>query len=147
VTQDLDPAGLDLVYAADPGAAFPIVRPLRPPRGDGFEFVPDPLAGNPAPVDHPIWPLFLENLLAHRYGRATASGYRRQAQVDPLGLASSRLGRETRPFDPAWLEGLSPVGAARDVPLGPWLAAGAVLALLALWRPRRRRSLAPARSG
>lgn len=131
-TRDVDPAGCDLVYATPPGSPAPLVRRVPTPRGVGVGFAPDPLAGTPAPVDHPIWPVLLEDLVIARRGRATPSGWRVSASA-PLDLEVSRLGRERAPFDPAWLaEGPT----ARPVPArslgGPLALLGSVLAL-ALW--------------
>lgn len=102
-TVDVDPAGCDLVYATAPPSPAPLVRRVATPRGTGVWFAPDPLAGTPAPVDHPLWPVLLEDLVISRRGRATPSGWRVSADA-PLDLEVTSLGRERAAFDPAWLD-------------------------------------------
>jgi hypothetical protein len=142
LAKDIDPAGCDLVYAPDVAARapFPIVRAREVAGRRIVEFVPDPLAGTPPPVDHPLWPIFLENLVGARFGQTRSAGhrgYRVVASVDPLGLDSTRLGRDVRPFDPAWLDGARPVGEPRVRDLSPWLAAAGLALLALLWFGRR----------
>jgi len=138
-TRDVDPAGCDLVYANPPPSPAPLVRRVATPRGTGLWFAPDPLAGTPAPVDHPIWPVLLEDLVIARRGRATPSGWRTSADA-PLDLEVTSLGRDSRPFDRAWLaEGATARPARARSVRGPLALLGAVLAL-ALWllpRPSR----------
>ncbi len=137
-SKDVDPTGCDLVYREDLGLAapWPIVRTVN---ATTVEFLPDPLAGSPAPVDHPIWPIFLENLVSERFGRPGPAGYRVVSRADPIGLDTTRRGRDVRPFDPAWLAGVEPSRAAPARSLRGPLVGLAMAALVVLWLRSRSR--------
>jgi hypothetical protein len=122
----LDATGCDLVFAPAPGGKAPDA--LFETTDHGIRFLPDPLAGTPAPVDHPIWPLFLDAVVSRVHGRAAAGGWRVQGVLDP---DETRLGHDVVPFDPAWLE-----AAPRRVARTKWrvpLLAGAAACLALLW--------------
>jgi hypothetical protein len=152
--RDLDAAGVDLVYAPAVAAAPAAIvreRGRLPREGTDVldrsfvpplivEWLPDPLAGSPAPVEHPIWPLFVENLVVRLQGErapsadSATSGYRvAHGFLDPSRGDSTRLGRDVVPFDRRWLEGVPIDRRARPRSLRPLLAAGAGVCLLLLW--------------
>lgn len=128
IAPDLDPTGCELVYAPSvaAGPPYPLVRARRlAPDGPlVLDWCPDPLAGAPAPVDHPVWPLFLDDVVAHVRGRAGPTGLRVRGLLD---LEATQLGRDVAPFDPAWLASASFDRAPRAIPL-PWplLALGSI---------------------
>jgi hypothetical protein len=146
IVQDLSSAEADLVYAPGAGDAVPPQAwrlwrddggrpwPVLAARGRRVDFLPDPLRGEPPPVACALWPLFLDNLVRLALGEESAvgSGWRRQGLLDP---ATSRLGGAA-PFPPSAALPLGDVPADRPpglLPLGPYLLAGGLLALLALW--------------
>ena len=142
LVRDLDSRTTDLVFA--PSALGPegevlLARmgsphvPVVTRMGNLVHFLPDPTAGDPAPIRTPLWPLFIENVLRRAGGGGEEAGYRREGLLD---LASSRLGR-TLAEAPilARLPSLPPDRAAVPRSLRPWLL-GLVLLLLAwlYWR-------------
>lgn len=143
LADDLDVTGVELWY--DPAVVrgappWPLADVVRRDLGVVLReaaFWPDPLAGTPAPVDHPIWPLFVENLVAARRGRAGASGW---GVAGTLDAYVTFPGHDTAAFDPAWIAAAPPDRRPRERPLLPWLASGAAACLLLLWVvPRGRR--------
>ena len=131
---DLDPTGCDLVFAPHSPLEpkFPLVQVLLPvpEREMVVTFGPDPLAGHPAPVDHPIWPLFLDDLATEILGRGVGGGWHAKGVLDP---DATRLGRDVRPFDPAWLEAVPPDRRPRERDPKILLIAAGALCLGLLW--------------
>lgn len=139
--KDLDPAGCDLAF--DPnvvGAApYPLFRRHETigRQVPHIEWFPDPLVGSPAPVDHPIWPLFLDNVLSALHGRRGPHGYRVTGALDPEG---TWLGREDRPGDfAAWVASTPTAASRHDRPLSPVLVVAGAICLGLLWLAPRRR--------
>jgi hypothetical protein len=135
---DVDFTGCDLVFATDgsstPRGSWPTVLVSR---GDApgepvvVDFAPDPLAGRPAPVDHPSWPIFVENVVDAAHGRPGPAGYRvQEGLLDPR---ASRLGRDVAPFDPAWLDGVPTEREPQPTSLRSHATVAALLALALLW--------------
>src|SRR5205085_12510138 len=95
---NLDPTGCDLVFPPreDGHAPARLVEDVK----DGRRFAADPLAGTPAPVDHPVWPLFLDALVSRIHGRSVGGGWRVSGVLDP---EETRVGRDVVPFDPRWV--------------------------------------------
>jgi hypothetical protein len=122
----IDPTGCDLVYA--PGVDS---RRLFATQGDDgvavWDFLPDPLAGSPAPVDHPVWPLFLDAVRTTG-DRRVERGWRVHGVLDP---DLTRVGRDVIPFDPTWIEG-APRRVERRSLRDEALGAGAACLVL-LW--------------
>jgi len=133
VAPDLDPTGCELVYAAAvaTGPPFPLVRVRQGAPGGPLvvDWCPDPLAGSPPPVDHPVWPIFIDDVVARARGRTGPAGLRVQGLID---LETTRLGRDVAPFDRAWLVAAPLDLAPRTLAWGlPLLALGSIcLALL-----------------
>jgi len=133
----LDTTGCDLVFPprADGRAPERLVEDLP----NGHRFAADPLAGSPAPVDHPVWPLFLDTIVERLHGRASANGWRAQGLLDP---EESRVGRDVVPFDPAWVTAAPRRARARslrDEALG--IGAGLLVVLWTLGAFSRRRTV------
>jgi hypothetical protein len=131
--RDVDPAGCDLVWAAAPaGAGWPFVRRSRASEGgpDVVEFGPDPLAGHPAPVEHALWPVFLDDVVRALRGRAGPASYRVQGTLD---VEASSLGRDVAAFSPAWVREAPPDRVPPRRPLAVPLLVGAALCLAGLW--------------
>jgi hypothetical protein len=109
---------------------------------------PDPLRGQPAPVDTPFWPLWIDNLVrARAMGRPVGAGFVASGLLD---ADSSRLGRDVRPLDPAVIRNAPPLARAPPRSLRAPLVLGALVCLLLLWvAPRlgRRLARAPRRVG
>ena len=130
-----DATGCDLVYAspAPPAGEDLLFEPLPDRDLSGWRFLPDPLAGTPAPVDHPLWPLFLDGLVARLSGREVAAGWRlRRGTLDP---EVTRIGHDAVPFDPARLAAITPEVRTRDHDLRILLIVAGTLCLALLWLP------------
>ena len=140
---DFDPilAGVDAGGAEclSPPGTSPGVRVVERERSAGepvYTWRADPLAGFPAPVDTPAWPVFWANVVEHFTGGDVGAGWKANGVLDP---DVTRLGRDRIPIDPAWIaDAKTAAPAARDLRLP--LVAGGALCLLLLWfAPRGRR--------
>jgi hypothetical protein len=116
----------DLLWRTGGGRAWPVVRR----EGAAVHFLPDPLAGTRAPADSPLWPLFVDDLLAWADGAAVAGGARRRGLLD---AESTRLGTRPVPLDPAVLDAAVPDREPVWRTLRPLALALGALALLLLW--------------
>ncbi len=127
----------DVLLARRGATTWPVVTRT----GSRVRLVPDPLRGEPAPVDSPFWPLLIDNLLAGAGAqRVVGAGFRAEGLLD---VESSRLGRDARPFDPATLAAAEPLDAASPRSLRTPLVCLGVACLLLLWAlPQLRRRLA-----
>jgi hypothetical protein len=102
-----------------------------------YAWAADPLAGSPAPVDTPAWPVFWANLLSTLRGDDVGGGWRARGVLDP---DVTRLGRDRIPIDPAWIANARTATepAPKDLRL-PLIVGGAVCLLLLWFAPRGRR--------
>jgi hypothetical protein len=137
--RDLDPAGCEFRYAASAFHGGPASAPWPIARRRGaraVEWLPDPLAGTPAPADHPIWPLFVENVVASATGAAAregAGGYRVRGLLDPSAMT---LGRDRLPWDPQSIARAPLSRRPVERSLGPVLLGLGLAAALARWSRR-----------
>jgi hypothetical protein len=131
----LDATGCDLVFP--PRADGQLPEHLVEEFSSGVRFAADPLAGTPAPVDHPIWPLFLDALVSRVHGRGIEGGWRASHLLDP---EETLLGRDVVPFDPSWVTAAprrTESKPLRDEALGLGAACAAALWMLAAVSRRR----------
>ena len=137
--RDADPTGCDLRVAAASGPPWALARRAA---GAGsavvVTFLFDPLAGAPAPADHPLWPVLADDVVALAAGRLGPAGHRLRGLVDPDG---TRLGRDVAPFDAGALARTAPDRAPRERPLRAPLVALAVGTLALLWSRSARRAV------
>jgi hypothetical protein len=104
----------------------------------------DVARGAPPAAERAAWPILVENVVRLLGGTASnvpgQAGVRREGLLD---LASTRLGREARAFDPGWLDGAPRRERGRPRAVAPWGVGVGVLLLTLLWaREARRRSAA-----
>lgn len=162
---DLDPVGLDLVYAPDPRlpaasdgsgrgdpgrapdadpAPWPLLRVGVGPAGASrVEVCFDPLLGVPPPADTALWPLLLDNVVQAAVGTPTSGGAR------VLGLLpheATRLGRDRVPLDREAvrraLDAAPPDGVPPSFPLRAPLLVLAAVSWGLLWRREGRAAVA-----
>ena len=156
LVRDLSSAGPEWVYAASAHLTGPDERVLLQRRAASpwpillksarrVRLAPDPLRGEPAPVDTPFWPLLIENFLRQAgLGGSAGAGFRATGLLHP---ESSRPGTARAGLEPAALRGLPSSIPAEARPLRPFLILGALLCMLLLWgAPRLGRRLGPRHS-
>ncbi len=143
LVRDLSSRGTDLAYAPDALRAHarpllwrggPRPWPIVAESGRRVLFLPDPLVGRAPPAETPLWPLFVDDLVAACLGvpAGGAPGWRRLGLLDE---ATTRLGREATP--PEEVRRMV-AAASRDRPAPAFalrlpLVLAALVALLLLW--------------
>ena len=89
-----------------------------------------------APADHPMWPIFMSNVVELAGGKRTPGGYRVKGLLPPEAI---HLGRDRIPFDPKVLDSVAPDHPPRERPLRvPLLVPGGLALLVLWWRGSRR---------